>query len=83
MRTIKKLFTADFIIISAGFDARLGDPLGHLQLTGNDYAEMTQEVMELAEGTSSKKIVSVLEGGYLNETLGPAVRDHVAALAGM
>lgn len=82
LRTIKKLFIPDFIIISAGFDARLGDPLGHLQLSGKDYAEMTEEVMEFAEQTSSKKIVSVLEGGYLNETLGEAVREHVGALAG-
>lgn len=82
LKTIKKLFTPDFIIISAGFDARLGDPLGHLQLLGKDYIEMTNEVMEMAAQTSTNKVISVLEGGYVNNgSLGEVVRDHVGAMA--
>lgn len=82
LAAIKKVFIPDLVIISAGFDARKGDPLAHLQLTEKDYFEMTHEVMDLANETCSGKLISVLEGGYLDQgnTLGKAVRQHVLGL---
>ncbi len=77
---IEKTFHPDLIIISAGFDARKGDPLADLQLTGNDYAEMTHEVLEFAKRHCQGRIVSLLEGGYLTDTLGEVVYRHVFAL---
>jgi len=80
LHTVEKIFKPDLIIISAGFDARLGDPLAHLQLTGSDYAEMTKEVMALADRVSERRIVSLLEGGYVTDSLGEVVSQHIAAL---
>lgn len=81
LNEIEKIFKPDLIIISAGFDARLGDPLAHLQLTGNDYVEMTKEVMDLAERVCDGRIVSLLEGGYVTDSLGEVVYQHIMTLA--
>ncbi len=80
LQRIETIFQPDFIIISAGFDARQGDPLADLQLTASDYAAMTREVMQLADKYCEGRIVSVLEGGYVSETLGEAVHAHVESL---
>ncbi len=73
-------FTADFIIVSAGFDARRGDPLGGLTLEDADFKEMTQRLMDFADRASGVKVVSLLEGGYNLETLGGAVSAHLHGL---
>jgi acetoin utilization deacetylase AcuC-like enzyme len=81
LKIIEKRFPPDLIIISAGFDSRRGDPLGNLMLEDRDFAEMTKEVMGLAERRASGRVVSILEGGYNLDTLGETVRTHVAALS--
>jgi acetoin utilization deacetylase AcuC-like enzyme len=40
-------FKPDLIIISAGFDAHLTDPLGQLLLDDDDFASMTKTVLKL------------------------------------
>ncbi len=80
LQQIEKQFHPELIIISAGFDARFGDPLAHLQLTAQDYKEMTEEVVKLAARVCSGRIVSLLEGGYLSNTLGDVVHQHILGL---
>lgn len=79
---IDSVFKPDLIMISAGFDAHLNDPLGQLQLEDEDFAAMTRTVKEWADDVCGGRIVSCLEGGYNLETLGETVRAHVAELAG-
>lgn len=73
-------FKPDLIIISAGFDAHLTDPLGQLRLEDKDYVSMTNTLKKWAEETCDGRIVSALEGGYNLETLGETVKNHVKAL---
>lgn len=47
------------MLISAGFDSALGDPLGGVGVTPTGYAMMTWGLRNLC-----KKTVAVLEGGY-------------------
>jgi acetoin utilization deacetylase AcuC-like enzyme len=49
----------DIIIVSCGFDAAKGDPLGGFRVTPSGYADMTRQLMNF-----SKKVALVLEGGY-------------------
>jgi acetoin utilization deacetylase AcuC-like enzyme len=72
-------FRPDLVMISAGFDSRLGDPLGKFRLTDEDFAELTNLLLELGNG----RVVSVLEGGYDLAGLTSAVHSHAAALAGI
>jgi acetoin utilization deacetylase AcuC-like enzyme len=73
-------FRPDFIVISAGFDAHMRDPLANLNLLEQDFAWATQKVMEIADASAGGRIVSVLEGGYDLQGLAGSVAAHVGAL---
>jgi acetoin utilization deacetylase AcuC-like enzyme len=73
-------FKPDLIIISAGFDSHLGDPLGQLRLTDQDFIDMTAALKQWADSSCKGRLVSCLEGGYNLQTLGETVRVHVAQL---
>ncbi|MDA1312459.1 MAG: histone deacetylase [Acidobacteria bacterium] len=75
-------FRPELVFISAGFDSRLGDPLGEFTLTDEDFRDLTLLMMEIADVSSAGRIVSVLEGGYNLEGLGSAAVAHVRALMG-
>ncbi len=77
---ISKKFRPDLILISAGFDAHLTDPLGQLRLDDADFVSMTRTVKQWADDTCGGRIVSALEGGYNLETLGETVKSHVGEL---
>ncbi|MFN0277326.1 MAG: histone deacetylase [Pyrinomonadaceae bacterium] len=77
---ISKKFRPDIIMISAGFDAHLTDPLGQLRLEDSDYISMTRTVMQWADDACGGRVVSCLEGGYNLDTLGETVKNHVAEL---
>ncbi len=67
----------DMVIISAGFDAMLGDPLGGFTLEPEHYAEWTRR---LRERLSDRPIVGLLEGGYIPARLAAGVVAHLGAL---
>ena len=74
-------FRPDLLLISAGFDSRLGDPLGHFRLSDADFAELTGLMMEIADKHAQGRVISVLEGGYNLDGLTRAVDAHAHALA--
>ena len=76
-----KAFRPALVIVSAGFDSRRADPLGHLRLSDDDFAELTRLVMGIAAEHAGGRLVSVLEGGYNIDGLASAARAHVEALA--
>ncbi|MFN7949115.1 MAG: histone deacetylase [Blastocatellia bacterium] len=82
LESILKMFTPDLVLVSAGFDAHISDPLGHLMLNDADYAQMTRRLNEVAGSLCHGRLVSCLEGGYNLRTLGATVQTHVATLAG-
>jgi acetoin utilization deacetylase AcuC-like enzyme len=75
-------FSPDFVVISAGFDAHMRDPLANLNLLEPDYAWVTTKLMEIADVTARGRIVSVLEGGYDLQGLAGSVAAHIGALMG-
>jgi acetoin utilization deacetylase AcuC-like enzyme len=72
----------DLVMISAGFDSRVDDPLGQFRLTDAHFAALTKTLMKFADEHCSGRLVSVLEGGYNLDGLGKAVASHVTALSG-
>jgi acetoin utilization deacetylase AcuC-like enzyme len=80
LREIERRFPPELVIISAGFDSRRGDPLGGLMLEDADFAEMTKEVLRIAEKHASGRVIGLLEGGYNIDLLGESVKSHVLAL---
>jgi len=73
-------FKPELVLISAGFDAHVDDPLGGLSLTDEDFVELTRMVLAVARETANGRVVSLLEGGYNLSTLGKTVAGHVKAL---
>ena len=73
-------FKPDFILLSAGFDSRNGDPLGRFTLSDADFFELTEVVLEIADKHAGGRLVSVLEGGYNLPGLASASAAHVKAL---
>jgi acetoin utilization deacetylase AcuC-like enzyme len=74
-------FQPEFLLISAGFDARVDDSIGSLRWDDETFAEMTRRAVRLAEKLCSGRLVSVLEGGYSPSGLARAAVAHVNALA--
>ena len=75
-------FGPDLILLSAGFDSRAGDPLGHFMLRDSDFRDLTVLMIDAAEKYCDGRLVSLLEGGYNLEGLALATEAHVRALAG-
>jgi acetoin utilization deacetylase AcuC-like enzyme len=73
-------FKPDLMIISAGFDAHMRDPLANLNLVEADYTWATQKLMEIADQSAQGRVVSLLEGGYDLQGLANSVAAHVIAL---
>ncbi|XP_072344022.1 histone deacetylase 6 isoform X2 [Scyliorhinus torazame] len=53
-------FQPDLVLVSAGFDAAQGDPLGGCKVSPECYAHLTHMLLGLAGG----RVVMALEGGY-------------------
>jgi acetoin utilization deacetylase AcuC-like enzyme len=74
-------FKPDLVMLSAGFDSRVADPLGRFTLSDNDFAELTNIALEIADKHADGRLVSVLEGGYNLNGLASAAAAHVKTLA--
>lgn len=73
-------FQPEFVIVSAGFDAHVDDPLSGTRVTADGFAEMTRRVHQLARTYANNRIISVLEGGYDLNGLALCVEYHLTAL---
>jgi acetoin utilization deacetylase AcuC-like enzyme len=73
-------FRPELIVISAGFDAHMRDPLANLNLIEPDFGWVTQQIMAVADHSAQGRVVSVLEGGYDLEALAQSAAAHVTAL---
>lgn len=73
-------FAPELIIISAGFDAHVSDPLAQLNVETEDYGWVTREIMAVADRVCEGRVVSSLEGGYDLRALGENAAEHVRAL---
>ena len=67
----------DLILISAGYDSLIGDPLGGFTLEPPHFAELATAVRERCP---TSPIVGVLEGGYIPERLADGVLATLGAL---
>lgn len=66
-----KNFQPDFVVVSAGFDTYIRDPLGRMTLQEGSYTEIGRRIASLRKPT-----VSVLEGGYVPQKMGELVVNY-------
>ena len=79
---LKKLreFMPEFVLLSAGFDGHIADPLAQLKLQTEDYYIITKRILETSKKFCNGKVVSILEGGYDLQALKDSTKRHVDAL---
>ena len=73
-------YAPDLLLVSAGFDAHLRDPLGGMNVTTQGYAAMTRQIVQLANKSCEGRIVMVLEGGYDLQALSESVTAVLAEM---
>lgn len=71
-------FNPELVLVSAGFDAAIGDPIGHYNVTPEAYGYFTHWLSTLANG----KIILCLEGGYNVNSISHAMAMCTKALLG-
>ena len=69
-------FDPGLVLVSAGFDAHVLDPLSSTRVTSETFGRMTT----LLRGVAGGRLVSLLEGGYDLVGLAESVEAHVSAL---
>ncbi|MCW0461358.1 histone deacetylase family protein [Xanthomonas sacchari] len=73
-------FKPQLLLISAGFDAHMRDPLADLMLETEDFGWITAELRAVAQRHARGRVVSLLEGGYDLQALREGSVAHVDAL---
>ena len=68
-------FEPELLVVSAGFDAATGDPLGGMLLTEDGFGELARRTRRLCD-----RRALVLEGGYDVDALPTLVRATLAGL---
>ncbi len=73
-------FQPDLILVSAGYDAHIGDPLAHMNLVSADFAALVLDAKHWAKSLCGGRLVAVLEGGYNLGALAESVAATLAVL---
>jgi acetoin utilization deacetylase AcuC-like enzyme len=75
---IARAFDPELVLVSSGFDAAAGDPLGGMRLSAAGYAAMTERLSALTRG----RVVLALEGGYDLDAISRAAAACTRVLLG-
>jgi acetoin utilization deacetylase AcuC-like enzyme len=81
LERLAEKFRPEFVLVSAGFDAHVRDPLGGMRVSTEGYGRMTRALRDVAGTFANGRIVSLLEGGYDPRALGEAALEHVSMLS--
>ena len=65
----------DLILVSAGFDAGINDPLGKCGVLPSGFGEIVSDLQKI-----QSKVAVVLEGGYNLETISESMSKCAEAL---
>lgn len=75
-------FAPELILVSAGFDAHLADPLADMAVTAGGYEGMAGRLVRAAAKLCGGRIVFILEGGYRVEALAQSVEVCLRVMLG-
>ena len=77
---ILRQFRPELILLSAGFDAHMDDPIGGMRLTAPQFGRLTALVAAVADECCDGRVVAVTEGGYDLKALATCLRVVVDVL---
>ena len=61
---VLQLYAPQLVLVSAGFDASLRDPLAHMELSADAFGWMAREIARVCDESAGGRMALVLEGGY-------------------
>ncbi len=77
---VARCFDPQFVLVSAGFDAHVADPLASMRLSSEAYTRMTHAMVDLADECADGRLMMLLEGGYNLDALADSVGNVLDAL---
>jgi acetoin utilization deacetylase AcuC-like enzyme len=77
-----RTFRPELLLLSAGFDAWRGDPLGGMRVGEEGFAQWGRLLGDLADEVCGGRVLAVLEGGYDLSALPLLVSGHLESLDG-
>lgn len=83
LRPVALEFDPDIILVSAGFDIHMADPLGGMNVSPSGFAGLTRSIMDIADSCCNGKVVITLEGGYHIQGQSDSVREVLRELSGL
>ena len=75
-------YRPEIILISAGFDPHVHDPLGGMGVTENGFAGMARSLLGVADEVAGGRCVAVLEGGYDLDAVRDCSREVLVEMQG-
>jgi acetoin utilization deacetylase AcuC-like enzyme len=79
---VLRQFRPELMLVSAGFDAHMDDPLGGMRVTAPYFGRLTAALVKVANECCQGRVVAVTEGGYDLAGLAESLRMTIAALDG-
>ena len=73
-------FRPELVLVSAGFDAHVDDPLGGMRVTAPQFGRLTAAVVSAADECCLGRVVAVTEGGYDLTALAMSLRTVIDVL---
>jgi len=61
---VLKEYNPDLILISAGFDTYISDPLSGMEITGEGFYDIVSAIRDASQKCCDGKMIFALEGGY-------------------
>jgi acetoin utilization deacetylase AcuC-like enzyme len=73
-------FRPELILVAAGFDAHVDDPIGRSRMTAGGFARLAQLLLSLIPEADSPPLLLSLEGGYNIRALADCVHEVITAM---
>jgi acetoin utilization deacetylase AcuC-like enzyme len=79
---LARVFKPQLVLVSAGYDAQEGDPLGDLRLSGAAFQWMAARLLALSLEVGAAGPLCFLEGGYVPNMLAASIAATLKGLGG-
>jgi acetoin utilization deacetylase AcuC-like enzyme len=77
---VLRQFRPEMILVSAGFDAHMDDPLGAMRVTTQQFGRLTGLISAVADDCCEGRMVVVTEGGYDLRAIAGSLRSIIEVL---
>jgi acetoin utilization deacetylase AcuC-like enzyme len=79
---VAEAFKPELVLVSAGFDAAMRDPLAEMELSSDAFGWMAHALAEIAGRSANGKMIMALEGGYDLPSLEAGLKASIRGMVG-